>query len=209
MVAPDVGRHGGGHVGVDRQAGFHAAANFSGRYIDSARARQVQNRGAGRAIDGGNSRARGGWGVPLPGPREADEADEAAQVVRLAPLVELRPLVVTEEPEELRAGKGVPDFMHGVDGVRGRGAVELAAREPEAGFALEREAQQGDALGIGGARAAFLQRRLRARDEEDGVEPALFEGIAREEEVAGVDGVEGAAVKAESQARRAFHRSTT
>ena len=40
-VTLDVGRDRGGDKVIDRQTGFHAVTNFSGRYIDSARLRQA------------------------------------------------------------------------------------------------------------------------------------------------------------------------
>jgi hypothetical protein len=40
-VALDIGRDRSGDEMIDRQTGFHAITNFSGRYIDSAGLRQA------------------------------------------------------------------------------------------------------------------------------------------------------------------------
>ena len=127
-----------------------------------------------------------------------DKFHELAQFGGAVPPSELEDLVGADEPEEFRAREGLADFGRGVDGVGGRGAVDLATAQPEAGLAFQRGAQEGEPLGIGGAGTTLLEGRLAAGDEEDGVEPELFKGVMGENEVAVMDGIKRAAVEAES-----------
>ena len=93
-----------------------------------------------------------------------------------------------------------------LDGVRRRGAVQLAAAQPEFLAALEREPQHGEALLLGCARFARLERRLPRGNEEHGVELELLQRVMGQNQVPKMHGIERPAVKAEAQVSFCGHR---
>jgi hypothetical protein len=170
---------------VDRQTGFHAVTNFSGRYIDSPRAGQAQNRlvleGLGAAL-------------------EKNELHALSQFGPAVPFVEARKLIGADEPGEPGLGESLSDFGGGVDGIGGTGPFDLATAEPKTGLALEGKAEHGEALGVGDVRIAVLEGGFGAGDEEDGVELGLLKGVMGENEMPMVNGIKSAAEDAETQA---------
>ena len=91
------------------------------------------------------------------------------------------------------------DLIGGIDGVGGAGAFELAAAEPEAGLAFKASRSMARRWASADRGLPCLKRGLGAGHEEHGIEPRLLQGVVREDEMAVMDGIEGAAENAEPQ----------
>ncbi len=123
-VTLDISRDRSGDQMIDRQTGFHAVTNFSGRYIDSAGLRQAQN-----AL-----RQTAAGGFP---PWQERKSDETAQLIGPVPFRKTLQLVGANQPKKLGPWKGFPNFQRGIVGVGRWRPVELTARQPETGLALQ------------------------------------------------------------------------
>lgn len=127
------------------------------------------------------------------------ETHQRAQFVDAVPGVQGRDVILADEVEKVRA-RGVPGAqgVDCVDGVRGSGAVEFARIDGETGFARNgglEHLQPLVARRAGGT--GELVRGDCGGDEDQVGEAELFHGVAREEEVPVVNGIETAAVEAD------------
>src|ERR1035438_2531698 len=94
--------------------------------------------------------------------------------------------------EVCRGGEAGAFFLYDIDGVTAL-RVFLEAGDFEARVALAGEFGHADTIGVRRVGDAGLVRRMGGGDEEDAVEAVACGGLAREGEMAIVDGIEGAA----------------
>src|ERR1035438_8895658 len=131
--------------------------------------------------------------VDVTGTADHQETNAAHHVAPAVPGADLSEGVGADEEVQLvRGGEAGAYFLYGIDGVTAL-RVFLEAGDFEARVALAGEFGHADTIGVRRVGDAGLVRRMGGGDEEDAVEAVACGGLAREGEVAIVDGIEGAA----------------
>ena len=170
---------GGGKSGGDL-SGFQGAADFR-RGDGDLDIVDVIELDAGRGL------------VDVAGTADHQETNAAHYVAPAVPGADLGEGVSADEEVQLVSGSETRAyFLYGIDGVTAR-RVFLEAGNFEARVALAGEFGHADTIGVGRVGDAGLVRWMGSGDKEDAVEAVAFGGLAREGEVAVVDGIEGAA----------------
>lgn len=182
---------------ADGQAGGDSLADHGGRDGDFGHLDPVD--AAGGDLGGGC-----GEGLAIvAGARDDGQAGGGEDALGLVPGGQAGELVGAEDEPDVRVGVGGGEGLQRVGGVAGPGAVELQARDGEAGAALDGPLEPGQPP-LGGAVGALgLVGRKARRDEEQAVEAQLPQRLAREDQVAEVRRVEGAAEDSEAAWRGA------
>lgn len=134
---------------------------------------------------------RGGVGVAF----EDDEAGDFQEVVVPAPFGQVGDVVLSDEVKEFVGGKaGAPGFQ-GINGKAGAGAVKLGVVALEAGFARDGGLDHGEADGGWRGLTMGFERRNGGGNEHDAIERQLLQCLARQEQMAVVNGIETPPVK--------------
>ena len=146
------------------------------------------------AIDLGEG-VGGGRGVRRAG--EDDELDELEEFGDFSPRGEEGEMIFADEVEEAGVGELLLVAQDGIEGEVWAWRMEFVGVESEEGFVGERGEEHGlaEVWGSGGE-VEFVWGES-SGDEEDAIEGELFGGVASEDEVAVVNGIESATIESE------------
>ena len=138
-----------------------------------------------------------GWGQGIMGAGEDDELDELEELIDFSPSGEEGEMIFADEVEEAGVGELLLVADGGIDGEVGARRMEFVGIESEEGFVGESGEEHGLAeVGGGGGVVEFMGGES-SGDKEDAIEGELFGGVACEDEVAVVNGIESATIESE------------
>jgi hypothetical protein len=138
-----------------------------------------------------------GGGRGVMGAGEDDELDELEEFGDFSPSGEEGEMIFADEVEELGVGELLLVAGGGIEGEVGAWRMEFVGIESEEGFVGERGLEHGLAEVGGGGGAVEFMGGAGGGDEEDAIEGELFGGVASEDEVAVVNGIESATIESE------------
>jgi hypothetical protein len=132
---------------------------------------------------------------------ENDEADELLQVFDPTPGMKLPDVVLTDEVKELGVGMIATNQLNGVDGKTWSSAFDFRVVDRKRVFIRKRSVSQLKAnLRIGWDGLEFV-RGKESGDKNDVIERELIGGLASEDQMPVMNGIEGSAVKTETHDR--------
>lgn len=138
-----------------------------------------------------------GGGRGMMGAGEDDKLDELEEFGDFSPSGEEGEMIFADEVEELGVGELLLVAGGGIEGEVGAWRMEFVGIESEEGFVGESGEEHGLAeVGGGGGVVEFVWG-AGGGDEEDAIEGELFGGVASEDEVAVVNGIESATIESE------------
>lgn len=130
------------------------------------------------------------------GPGKHHELHRFAETLNVLPRVEFRQIVVTDEIVEFRTGIAFVKNAHGIDRERGTLALDFARIHLEAWFLCDCGGQHLTPRFRRSGGTVELVRRNARRKEDHLVQSQALHGIAGQDEVSIVNGIEAAAVEA-------------
>lgn len=140
---------------------------------------------------------RDGWlrlnGIPRA--LEEDELHKCDEFGDVAPLMQLRQLVATNDPIELVIRVLGPEVPCGINGVADAAPLQFKVRDLEPSVPLRREPQHRQPLLRRGLHIRRLQRRLRGRHQHQAVQAVLLECVLGRDQMPKMDGIETPAEK--------------
>ena len=146
------------------------------------------------AIDLGEG-VGGGRGVR--GAGEDDELDVLEELIDFSPSGEEGEMIFADEVEEAGVGELLLVAGGGIEGEVGAWRMEFVGVESEEGFVGVSGLEHGLAEVGGSAGVVEFVWGAGGGDKEDSIEGELFGGVASEDEVAVVNGIESATIESE------------
>ena len=138
-----------------------------------------------------------GGGRGIMGAGEDDELDEQEEFIDFSPSGEQGEMIFADEVEEAGVGELLLVAGGGIEGEVWAWRMEFVGVESEEGFVGESGLEHGLAeVGGSGGVVEFMWGES-SGDEEDAIEGELFGGVASEDEVAVVNGIESATIESE------------
>lgn len=152
-------------------------------------------------VGGGNVNVTANGGIGMfgsqPGAIEHGELDHFRKFSEAVPRRKLSDVVFADQENEIGIRLALLQCFDGVDGVGRCGAREFQLIETKSRLALDGGTDHFGAQVSGSRLLSRLVRRKRGRDEEEAVEFQLLQGVAGQDQVPIMNGIEGAAEDAD------------